>query len=55
MQEATQAKVKSLQSNFDKLASMANPKHSPKFLEAVRLVISIRIEVLSMKHKSLCI
>ena len=35
MNDAAQAKVKSFRTEFDKLAGIANPKHGPKFLEAV--------------------
>jgi hypothetical protein len=41
MQQALQAKVKFLRTDFDKLASVANLKHGPQFQEVVRAFHSI--------------
>jgi hypothetical protein len=39
----------SLRIDFDKLATMVNLKYSPRFLEAVKAIQPIPIEILNLK------
>jgi hypothetical protein len=49
MQEAAYPKVKFIRIKYDKLASVANPKHGPQFLEAVNAIHLITAKILSLK------
>ena len=49
MKDMTQAKVMFLWIDFDKLATMVNLKHKPRFLEAVKAIQPISIEILNLK------
>jgi hypothetical protein len=49
MKDTAQAKVMSLRIDFDKLATMVNLKYSPRFLEAVKAIQPIPIEILNLK------